>query len=86
MKKFEIINNKWIKMIYSGKEFSNIALVAIKIDDISKIDCKSPSTSYGHIHLYGHSSDISVEFIYEIEELNQFNEDLGFFKKLLALE
>ncbi len=85
MKKFEVINNKWIKMIYSGKEFSNIALVALKIDEISKIDCKCPETSYGHIHLYGHSSDISVEFIYEIEELDQFNEDLIFFKNLLLL-
>jgi hypothetical protein len=85
MKKFEIINNKWIKMLYSGNEFSIIALDAIKIDAICKIYCKSPSSANGHIHLYGYSSDMSIEFIYSPEEVDDFNKDLDFLKNLLGL-
>jgi len=86
MKKFEIVNNKWIKKIGIG-DFTN----AIKINTISKIQSGFSEKDYnGYVKPFPYSiflstdcDDMALDFNYSKSEKEDYEKDLKFLEDLL---
>ncbi|EFK97924.1 conserved hypothetical protein [sediment metagenome] len=88
MKKFEIINDKWIKSIPQHQSETNIS--AMKIKSVSLIQSEIVSAEYEKeyhvryfISLTGCSDDVNLTFRYKTEEIEQFKSDLEFLENLI---
>jgi hypothetical protein len=89
MKKFEIINGKWIKTA-KGRTDNRVGSTtdicsALKISSISKIYVSAVEIK-GELHYYiifQVVSDNDMVIVYEKSEESEFKDDLQFFENLL---
>jgi len=94
MRKFEIINNKWIKYTYQNTNKYNInnttittsieikSISLIQVEIASKEHEKSFNVRY-YITLIGNTEENNISLEYKSEEENQFNSDLKFLENLI---
>lgn len=82
MRKFEIINNKWIKEIIFDKSMQHVVLHAWRLSDISFIFCTTDSKTGGRIGL-NCNSRTAMSFSYSLTEEEEFKKDLAFLEELL---
>ncbi len=83
MKKFEIINNMWIKQLVFSEKGKMLEIA--KINSISFITSSTTDLSYIRytIHLQTDSGS-GLRFTYTDVEKNQYENDLDFFENLLC--
>ena len=82
MRKFEIINNKWIKEIIFDKSMQHVVLHAWRLSEIIQIFCTSNSKTGGEISLR-YNGGTSINFRYSVNEEEDFKKDLAFLEELL---
>jgi hypothetical protein len=83
MKKFEILNNKWISQLdfsTNVRGYTAMFFNVIKIDDITRICCEDEMHGF-FIHIG--NFDGSMSLFYNKTEKEDFDRDLSFFKSLL---
>lgn len=82
MKKFEIINNQWIKQQDLATDLTGKLSAAIKISDVAFITSQYDSNRTS-ITLWICTSSGNLPFIYYKTEFDQYKEDLALLEKLL---
>ncbi len=82
MKKFEIINNKWIKANNDHPSLES-STTTLKINSISIINCNIHKEALNIIGLMGSSSSVSIQLNYKKDELELFENDLKILEDLL---
>lgn len=88
MKKFEIVNNTWIKQLKfkdSGNNYTKSQFSALKIDCITYWYTTVFDVGSGinhHISLSGNFG-IAIDLHYKADEAKEYQEDLLFFTNLL---
>ncbi len=83
MKKFEIVNNRWIKQIDLSINPNSYSFNAIRINDVSFISGSVELIGTSNYYILIYTSGGKLFFQYESSEEKQYKEDLIFFEKLL---
>jgi len=90
MKKFEIINGKWIRKLVFGKFEEEYISDVLKISEIKRISFmhRIPRSQYDNVEeqyviSVDVSSGISMSWVYEKKEYESFQNDLKFLEELL---
>jgi len=81
MKKFEVINNEWIKGNF-GNSLEKIVIRAMKINTISVIDSQNFKNVEYSITLRSNCNEC-LWFAYNLSEKKQYEADLCFLENLL---
>jgi hypothetical protein len=79
MKKFEIVNNKWIKELALGEYGLSSAIKISSISHITSSSIDGGKTSSISLYIESHR----IEFKYGITEQTEYKDDLAFLEKLL---
>ena len=83
MKKFEIINDKWIKKVNLDGSKLNAILFAIKISEIKSIICFEGIATISSTIRLNINQSTYIELVYVKGEEQDFKEDIIFFENLL---
>ncbi len=81
MKKFEILNDRWIKQLDFGVNPDSFSFAAIKLSDVSCISGNIYDTNDYRIWISTSGGHLLI--VYKSSEGIQYNEDLTFLEKLL---
>jgi hypothetical protein len=82
MKKFEIINNRWIRKLVLKEGFLYSAVKISSINQIYSFTIDGGESLHLNLH---DESGANIDFLYSKTEHVQYKEDLAFFENLLYL-